>query len=86
MSKLFIQLGFALGSLLLLPLIPLVAILTMEGAQHNPHPAGGFGANMRLVYLVILGGPVVATGTVILICSTIAWALLRYPRSKKAER
>ncbi len=86
MSKpLFIRLGFAVGSFLMLPLIPFIVILAAEGSPVNPQPAGGFGANMKLVYLMIIGGPMIATGAVILVCATIAWSLLRIQRSKKAE-
>lgn len=82
--QLFIRIGYVIGAIFLLPAVPMLAVLIFEGAQTNPTPAGGFGANMRLVYLLILGGPLVMIGLVIIAVTTVAWIAHALKR-KRAE-
>ena len=64
--------GYFVGGFLLLPVVPMVALAILEGPATGT-PAGGFGANMRLVYLMILGGPLIALGLIVLAITTGIW-------------
>ncbi|MEW4561305.1 hypothetical protein AB1K70_02195 [Bremerella sp. JC770] len=69
-----IWIGYAVGLLLMLPIIPFLGILAWEGVPTNSSSPGGFGADMRMAYLMILGGPFVVIGALIVVVTTIAWA------------
>jgi len=71
----FIWIGYAFGLLLMLPIVPFLGILAWEGVPTNPSSPGGFGTDIRLVYLMLIGGPFVAIGALVVLGTTIAWAI-----------
>lgn len=78
--RLLLRLGFFVGGLLLLPALPILGLFLFEGSS-NATSGGGFGADVRLVYLMILGGPLIALGLIVMTITSGIWLFTL--RSKK---